>query len=149
MGHPLTIEPPCAVLSPMRAAGLPPIITVAEPLMMVSGGPAQTHISPTTAAGILPISTFGTPGPTTGPPTCGIGEGNAGVCMGQVCMSVILAAGGIVLEFKLVNHYYRTFYGGLTACREFRRGIALNGRSDCLITGRRLTSGWIKCHYRL
>ena len=81
----------------MRAAGLPFIITVAEPFTIVSGGPTQTHMSPTTAAGILPISTFGTPGPTTGPPTCGIGEGNAGVCMGQVCMSsVSLAAGGTV-----------------------------------------------------
>ena len=28
MGYPATIVPPCAVLSPMRAAGLPPIITV-------------------------------------------------------------------------------------------------------------------------
>ena len=46
---------------------------------MVSGGPTQVHISPTTAAGILPINTLGTPGPTIGPPTCGTGEGNAGV----------------------------------------------------------------------
>lgn len=96
VGHPATIVPPCAVLSPMRAAGLPPIITVDEPFTIVSGGPTQTHMSPTTAAGIFPISTFGTLGPTTGPPTWGIGEGNAGVCMGQVCISVILAAGGII-----------------------------------------------------
>ena len=42
-------------------------------------------------------------GPTIGPPTCGIGEGNAGVCMGQVCISVILAAGGIIFKLKVIN----------------------------------------------
>ena len=31
----------------------------------------------------------------TGPPTWGMGEGNAGVCMGQAWKSVILAAGGM------------------------------------------------------
>ena len=75
VGHPATIVPPCAVLSPIRAAGLPPIITVDEPFTIVSGGPTQTHMSPTTAAGIFPIKTFCTLGPTIGPPTCGIGEG--------------------------------------------------------------------------
>ena len=63
------MTPPCAVLSPKRAAGLLPIMTVAEPLAMVSGGPTQTHMSPITAAGIMPRRTVGTPGPVMGPPT--------------------------------------------------------------------------------
>jgi len=58
---------------------------------MVSGGPTHTQLSPTTAAGKPPIRTVGAPGPTTGPPTWGIG-GTPGVCIGQVCKSVILAA---------------------------------------------------------
>jgi hypothetical protein len=87
--------PPWAVVSPMRAAGRPQIMTVADALTIASGGPTQTHMSPITAAGIMPMSTFGAPGPDIGPPTCGIGEGKAGVCIGQVCMSVSLAAGGM------------------------------------------------------
>lgn len=97
MGNPTAIVPPWAVESPMRAAGLPPIITVADPLTMASGGPAQTQASPTTAAGRFPIRTVATQGPDTGPPTWGMGTGKAGVCMGQTCMSVILAAGGMGL----------------------------------------------------
>lgn len=69
VGKPSTMLPPCAVASPIRADGLPPINTVALPSIIVSGGPTQTHISPTTAAGIEPISTLGTPGPIMGPPT--------------------------------------------------------------------------------
>jgi len=49
---------------------------------MVSGGPAQTHISPITAAGLPPINTVGTPGPDIGPPTCGVG-GDPGLNMGH------------------------------------------------------------------
>lgn len=78
----------------MRAAGLPPIKTVAEPLTTESGGPTQTQLSPTTAAGSPPINTVGQPGPTIGPPTWGIG-GVPGVCIGQVCRSVTRAAGGM------------------------------------------------------
>jgi hypothetical protein len=99
VGHPSTIEPPCAVASPIRAAGLPQIITVADPFIIESGGPTQTAISPKTAAGNLPIKTVGAPGPIMGPPTCGMG-GNPGVTIGQVCISVNLAAGDpIVLCF--------------------------------------------------
>jgi hypothetical protein len=61
---------------------------------MTSGGPAQTHKSPTTAAGKLPIKTVGTHGPVIGPPTCGLG-----VAKGHVCISVIRAADGIILFF--------------------------------------------------
>jgi hypothetical protein len=92
VAHPIEMVPPWAVVSPMRAAGFPPIITVAEPIAMVSGGPTQVQLSPTTAAGRLPINTVGIPGPNTGPPTWGMGLGIAGVCMGQVCMSVKRAA---------------------------------------------------------
>ena len=69
VGKPRVMLPPCAVESPIRAAGFPPISTVADPLAITSGGPTQTHISPTTEAGWLPIRTLGTPGPETGPPT--------------------------------------------------------------------------------
>src|SRR3954453_1592014 len=86
--------PPCAVVSPTRAAGLWAIMTFIEPMAMVSGGPVHTHMSPTTAAGIFPISTVGTPGPVIGPPTCGIG-GVPGVCIGQTRMSPRRAGGGI------------------------------------------------------
>jgi len=46
------------VESVTRAAGLPPIITVAEPLTMVSA----PQLSPSVAAGMPPISTVGVPG---------------------------------------------------------------------------------------
>jgi hypothetical protein len=88
VGQPRIITPPCAVESPMRAAGLPPINTVAEPITMLSGGPTHTHISPRQAAGKPPIKTVGTPGGKIGPPTCGTGP----VDIGHVCISEILAA---------------------------------------------------------
>jgi hypothetical protein len=66
---PITIEPPCAVVPPILAAGLPQIKTVAEPLTIVSGGPTQTRTSPTTAAGNFPIKTVGAPHPIIRPPT--------------------------------------------------------------------------------
>src|SRR3954470_19508063 len=85
------IAPPCAVLSPIRAAGLPPINTVEDPATIESGGPAQVHISPTQAAGNPPIKTVGAPGGKTGPPTCGDGPLNNG----QICISETRAAKGI------------------------------------------------------
>lgn len=85
------MTPPWAVLSPNRAAGKKLISTELEPLMMVSGGPTQTAMSLIRAAGIKPIKQFGDP-EMIGPPTCGTGPG---LTMGQVCISVILAAGGI------------------------------------------------------
>ena len=90
------MTPPCPVLSPTRAAGLKPIITLLEPLTIGSEGPtgAHKHMSLTRAAGMKPINTVGSPGVVIGPPTCGIG-GVPGITMGQVCMSVIRAAGGI------------------------------------------------------
>jgi hypothetical protein len=69
VGAPTIITPPCAVASPILAAGIPPIITVAEPFAITSGGPVQVSISPTRAAGIPPMSTVGHPGGNTGPPT--------------------------------------------------------------------------------
>jgi hypothetical protein len=55
-----------AVMSPIRAAGIPPIITVADPSEIIPG-PAGTQagsehgavVSVTRAAGWFPISTFG------------------------------------------------------------------------------------------
>lgn len=92
VGHPATITPPCAVLSPIRAAGLPAIITVDEPMRIESGGPVQVHKSPTTAAGIPPIITVGAPGGSIGPPTCG----TVPFTIGQTCISFTLAANGMV-----------------------------------------------------
>jgi len=69
---------------------MPPIITVIDPKTMASGGPTQTHISFTRAAGMNPIITVGQP-KEMGPPTCG----TIPVTIGQTCMSVIRAAGGI------------------------------------------------------
>ena len=88
VGYPAVIEPPCAVLSPILAAGEPPIITVADPAAMVSGGPVQVNISPARAAGKPPISTVEQPGGSTGPPTCG----TVPVIMGHTCISDTLAA---------------------------------------------------------
>ena len=52
--QPATMAPPCAVMSPMRAAGCPAIKTVKLPSAITSGGPTQTHMSPTRAAGKPP-----------------------------------------------------------------------------------------------
>ena len=91
VGQPATITPPCAVLSPKRAAGIPPIITVAEPIIIESGGPLHVSISPTLAAGWPPIITVGHPGGSIGPPTCG----TVPFTIGQTCMSLTLAANGM------------------------------------------------------
>src|SRR5215218_10073978 len=91
VGAPSVITPPCAVMSPIRAAGIPPIMTFADPATIVSGGPAQVHMSPTRAAGMPAIRTVGAPGGMIGPPTCG----TTPVTIGQVCMSPTRAAGGI------------------------------------------------------
>jgi hypothetical protein len=75
LNAPNKISPPCAVWSPSLAAGIPPIITVADPFIIVSGGPTHINISPTRAAGMPAIKTVGSPGPLIGPPTWGIGTG--------------------------------------------------------------------------
>src|SRR5690349_9010484 len=95
VAHPNVITPPCAVLSPCLAAGIPPIITVPDPAAIVSGGPAQVSISPTLAAGIPPINTVAQPAGKTGPPTCG----TVPFTIGHVCISLTLAAAGIVVLF--------------------------------------------------
>ena len=73
----------CAVMSPARAAGSFPTITVAEPLV-ISPGPAGTHgisvqgfvISVTRACGILPTITVGCPlMMRSGNAGCGTGVG--------------------------------------------------------------------------
>jgi hypothetical protein len=62
-------------VSEVRSAGMPPIITVPEPLgnglavgWCAFGGNEHTCWSVATAAGMLPISTVDTPGPTIVPP---------------------------------------------------------------------------------
>src|SRR5690554_5666608 len=78
---------------------------------MVSGGPAQTHTSPITAAGFPPINTVGTPGPDTGPPTCG-GGGVPGFNMGQTCILPTVAAGPGITFSSLIYFYYSTGHFG-------------------------------------
>ncbi len=75
--QPDVIRPPCVVESPCLAAAFPLILTEDEPLLILSGGPVQTHMLPTVAAGKPPIKTVGTPGGMIGPPVCGVlrGEG--------------------------------------------------------------------------
>jgi len=58
----------CAVLSPTRAAGMPPTITVIDPNEIIPGPPGKqptnmqgADISVTRAAGLPPISTVGHP----------------------------------------------------------------------------------------
>jgi len=53
----------------MRAAGRPSNKTVGAPMMMSSGGPTQTHMSPMHDAGNPPMMMVGAPGPVIGPPT--------------------------------------------------------------------------------
>ena len=103
VGNPITIVPPWAVRSPIRAAGIEPISTVIDPFAITSGGPTQTAMSPTLAAGAPPISVVIAPGGRIGPPTCGIG-GTLGVTIGQTCISPIRAAGGIILRLKEQTH---------------------------------------------
>jgi hypothetical protein len=80
VGAPVMITPPCIVLSPMRAAGSPHIITLPEPVAMLSTGPTQVAVSVTRAAGIPQARTVGAP-VMIGPPTCG----TIAVVCGQVC----------------------------------------------------------------
>src|SRR5690554_2354590 len=85
---------------------------------MVSGGPAQTHISPSTAAGFPPINTVGTPGPDTGPPTCG-GGGVPGFNMGQTCILPTVAAGPGITFSSLIYFYNTTGHFGHGASVHF------------------------------
>ena len=102
------MEPPCAVESPNRAAGFPPIKTVADPATIVSGGPVHVAISPTVTAGMPPINTVATPGPIQGPPTCGVA---GGVIIGHTCISFNLAAGCPIL---VTGYWLLLFYSKTT-----------------------------------
>jgi hypothetical protein len=72
VGQPIAATPPWLDWSPTRAAGLPPIMTVGDPLTMTSVPPLHAALSPARAAGNPPIRTFAAP-PVAGPPTCGAG----------------------------------------------------------------------------
>ena len=133
VGQNPTINPPCAVASPILAAGKPPINTVAEPTMITSGGPVQTHMSVRRAAGNPPINTVGAPGDMIGPPTCG----TTPVTIGQICMSVSLAANPISFVLCLsysIDLYQRAFYfrdtttvdRGASTSVKAKRGIGFN-----------------------
>lgn len=86
---PLTDSLAIGNLRTVLAAGRLQMKTVEEPFAMASGGPTQATISVTRAAGSPPINTVGAPGAEMGPPTCGTNPET----IGQVCMSVNLAAG--------------------------------------------------------
>jgi hypothetical protein len=73
---------------------------------MLSGGPTQTHIEPTVAAGMPPIKTVGPPGEMIGPPTCGMG-GTPGVTIGHTCISMIRAAN--INQYRLIRFGVRRF----------------------------------------
>lgn len=94
----------------MRAAGVKLIRTDVEPFTMTSGGPTQVHMEPTFAAGMKPIITVGAP-TTTGPPTWG----TTPVTIGQTCMSVIRAAGNMVLLSILSGRYRELTMRGRTS----------------------------------
>jgi hypothetical protein len=130
----MTIEPPCAVRSPIRAAIMPPIKTVTDPIAMTSGGPTHTHMSLTRAAGWPAIRTVGHPGGRIGPPTCGIG-GTPGVTIGHTCISPIRAAGGIVSFLQKVSGYERADF-----CPDFESSatsgsVGLASVGSCALSG--------------
>jgi len=77
VGKPTVTLPPCDEMSPIRAAGMPPTITVALPIIMLSGGPTHVHMSPIRACAIIPVNTVKHPS-VTGPPTCGTRAVNIG-----------------------------------------------------------------------
>ena len=93
--QPVTMTPPCTVMSPIRAAGSPPTRTVNAPCTIMSIGPTQIAMSVIRACGIMQVSTVGMHGGMIGPPTCGTSP----VTIGQVCMSVTLAAGWPMISF--------------------------------------------------
>ena len=75
VGSPTAAMAPQMQLSVVRNAGTPPMNTVPLPLgkglavgWCAMGGSEHTCMSPTTAAGMPPISTVATPGPTMVPP---------------------------------------------------------------------------------
>src|SRR4051812_15529079 len=117
------MTPPCAVRSPMRAAGKPPMRTVVDACTITSGGPTHIATSVTRAAGSILIRTVGQPGAVIGPPTCG----TTPVTIGQVCISVSLAAGCPIEPLPAQRHYSLT-----TA---FTQGCSPAGpRSDAILS---------------
>ena len=108
----------CDVLSPTRAAGIPPMITVVDPKEIIPGPPGTqpasrqgAERSVTRAAGLPPIKTVGHPLTIAKGMAgwgVGVGTGAAG-CIGawqwgDICRtwSPILAAGGMLplLSFR-------------------------------------------------
>src|SRR6186713_1038810 len=102
-----------------------PMSTVPLPATTTSGGPVQVSLSPTRSAGIPPMSTVGLPGGRAGPPTCG----TTPVTMGQTCMSLTRAAGGIS-RHSLVDHDHRALDGERAARRDLCLARSLHLQSD-------------------
>lgn len=86
--EPAVILPPCSVESPSLAAFWPLMTTVAEPLVILSGGPQHRQADEFVAAGSPSISTSDEPC-RMGPPTCGTRP----VHRGHTWRSVTRAAG--------------------------------------------------------
>ena len=82
VGAPITIGAPQADMSPMRAAGRPPISTVVQPGGAIGvtpcgpagGGIVQRVGLPTTAAGMPPMRTVGHAGRQRSRPGCPVGS---------------------------------------------------------------------------
>src|SRR5882724_9876653 len=92
-------DPPPALGSPRRAAGMPPISTVADPMTIASA----PQLSPRRAAGIPTISTVGAPGGM-------IGVGIPCVVVLTI-MSVTRAARDIVPPGSVDLHHSALDYG--------------------------------------
>jgi hypothetical protein len=113
------MAPPWTVGSPKRAAARLSIITEVDPMRIVSGGPTQVSMSLTLAAGSIPITVVVLPGGRIGPPTWGTST----VTMGQTCMSVIRAAGGIwIFPSSLLIRQYIKLAAGLAELHFFGLG---------------------------
>lgn len=124
------------LVSPIRAAGKPPIKTVALPIAIPFGaGETQTMPPGTafaTAAGIPPISTVATAAAgVIGPPTCGFGPSVSG----QTTMSLARRAGPVGIPLAPISwfHHGRTRPAGL-ANHKRANVISLQGRAGCPYT---------------
>jgi len=139
VAEPRVMVPPCAVVSPILAAGWPPIMTVVDPRIMLSGGPVHVAMSPTRAAGSPSMITVGQPGGNIGPPTCG----TVPVTIGQTCISDTLAAGCPIIFLIYIDQtasqcqYSRRGHFGTCAAFGFKLGIGGDidiGGTDCQIS---------------
>ena len=109
------------VVERIQTAGKLPTSTVIDALMIMSGGPTQTHMSVTRAWGIFPVSTVTQQGGRIGPPTCG----TIPVTIGQTCMSPMREAGIPIGA---------TFVSGREAGVQFKLIFAVHATRQWLVT---------------